>query len=94
MAGLPESDVRNGVAATECDILAPELLSIVSMSYKTYLEDVLVAYTAMAKRHNATRVVAFQPVACQLGTGKGSERARAVIDHFKHDRFHRLQFGG
>ena len=54
-----------------------------AMSRKTYLEEVLDAYAAMAKRHHATLVVVFQPVACTLGTGKGSAETREIVERFK-----------
>lgn len=80
---MPETDVRNGVLAGECDVPTPEFFSFRTLSQKTYLEEVLESFAALAKRHHATLVVVFQPVACELGSGKGSEKTRAVIDRFK-----------
>ena len=80
---MPETDARNGVSSAECNIPTPEFFSFRTLSHETYLDDVLESFAAMAERHHATLVVVFQPVACVLGTGKGSEQARAVIDRFK-----------
>ncbi|MBR0855682.1 hypothetical protein [Bradyrhizobium liaoningense] len=82
---MPESDARRPVATSECDIPTPDFFSVRDMGRKTYLQDVLDSYTALARRHRATLVIVFQPVACTLGTGRGSEKARAVINQFKHD---------
>jgi hypothetical protein len=80
---MPESDQRGGVYASECDIPTPEFFNLHTMSYKTYLEEVLDSFAALARRHDATLVVVFQPVACVLGTGAPSARARTIVEHFK-----------
>jgi hypothetical protein len=82
---MPESDVRGGVYAAECEVPTPTFFSFRRMSKKTYLEEILEAYEALAKRHGATLVVVFQPVGCVMGTGSASAEARAVIDRFKRD---------
>ena len=80
---MPESDPRNGVTSEECDIPTPEFFSFRTLSSKTYLDEVLESFTALAARHNARLVVVFQPVACTFGSGKGSAKARAVVERFK-----------
>jgi hypothetical protein len=80
---MPESDPRNPVSAAECDIPTPEFFSFRRMAYKSYLEEVLESFDNLAKQYNTKLVVVFQPVACVFGTGKGSEKARAVIEDFK-----------
>jgi hypothetical protein len=80
---MPETDVRQVLAATECEVPAPTFFDVGSMSTKTYLEDVLESYARLAQQHHAILVVVFQPVACTFGTGRGSEIARRVIDQFQ-----------
>jgi hypothetical protein len=80
---MRETDRRDGVSSAECDVPTPTFFNLRSLSRKTYLEEVLDAYAAMAKRHHATLVVVFQPVACALGTGKGSAEAREIVERFK-----------
>jgi len=82
---MQESDARLGVAATECDVPTPEFFSFRSMSYKTYLQEILEDYAALVRRHHAKLIVVFQPVACTLGSGAGSAKARATIEQFKRD---------
>jgi hypothetical protein len=82
---MRESDARNGVSSAECDVIAPEFFSFRSMAHKTYLQEILDAYASLAKQYNVKLVVVFQPVACTLGTGKGSAKAREVVDRFKRD---------
>jgi len=80
---IPENDVRNPISARECDIGTPDFFDFHKMSKKTYLEEILESYTSLARSHNATLVVVFQPVACTLGTGAKNAKARAIIDQFK-----------
>ncbi len=80
---MPESDRRDGVYAVECDISTPRFFDFKTMSYKTYLEEVLDSFADLAKRYKATLVVAFQPVACLQGTGVKNAEARAVVEQFK-----------
>lgn len=79
----PESDVRGGVYAVECDVPAPESFDIHTMRYKTYIEQVFESFTALAKRHNAKLVIVFQPVGCIFGTGTKHAKAREAIERFK-----------
>jgi hypothetical protein len=81
---MRENDVRGGVYAAECDVPTPTFFSFRTMARKTYLEEILESYEALANRHGATLVVVFQPVGCVMGTGKGSEQARAAIARFKN----------
>ena len=78
---MPESDQRHGVYAVECDIAMPRFFNFKTMSYKTYLQEVLDSFSDLAKRYKATLVVAFQPVACLAGA-KNAE-ARAIVEQFK-----------
>jgi hypothetical protein len=80
---MPETDVRVSVPDTECTVPAPSFFDWTSLRRKTYLEEVLDSFAALAADKNATLVVVFQPVACAFGRGVGSEEARAVIDAFK-----------
>lgn len=80
---MPESDVRGGVYAAECDVPAPELFDIRSMRYKTYIEEVFESFAALAKRYSAKLVVVFQPVGCVFGTGARHAKARDAIERFK-----------
>lgn len=83
---MPENDPRgSGVYASECDIPVPKFFNIRTLSYKSYLEDVLDSYADLAKRHNATLVIVFQPVACVLATGGPSAEARIIVDRFKRE---------
>jgi hypothetical protein len=82
---MQESDPRLGVASTECDVPTPEFFSFRTMSYRTYLQEILQDYADLARRHHARLVVVFQPVACTLGSGAGSAKARAIIEQFKRD---------
>ncbi|WP_253706497.1 hypothetical protein [Bradyrhizobium sp. WD16] len=79
---MPETDVRQVLPATECEVSTPTFFDVRTMASKTYLEDVLESYARLAKRHDATLVVVFQPVACTLGTGRGSDTARKVVARF------------
>jgi hypothetical protein len=80
---MPESDQRGGVYASECELPVPKFLDLRTLSYKSYLEDVLESFAALARRHSAVLVVAFQPAACVFGTGVPSAEARAIVDEFK-----------
>ena len=80
---MPETDIRNGVPDWDCYIATPEFFSFRTLSTKTYLEEVLENFAALAKRHNATLVVAFQPVACKLGPGVNSAKSISVVERFK-----------
>jgi hypothetical protein len=82
---MPESDVRTPVPPAECDVPAPEFFDFRTFSMKSYLEEVLDEHAALARSHNATLVVVFQPVACILGTGAGSAEARAIVEDFKRN---------
>ncbi|WP_457492196.1 hypothetical protein [Tardiphaga sp. P5_C7] len=80
---MKETDPRVAVSPAECDVPTPTFFSFRGMRNKTYLEEVFDSYADLAARHRAKLVVVFQPVACSLGTGKGSQEARAVIEDFK-----------
>jgi len=80
---MPESDRRESVPSTECQVIAQEFFAFGSLSWKTYLEEILERYAELARNLNVTLVVVFQPVACTLGTGKGSAKAREGIARFK-----------
>jgi hypothetical protein len=82
---MRETDPRVGVSSAECDIPTPDFFSFRKMADKSYLEEVLDTYAALAARYKVKLVVVFQPVACTLGTGNGSAKARQVIEQFKHD---------
>ena len=82
---MRKSDARNGVSTAECNIPVPKFFDFRTLSYRSYLEDVVDSYAALAKRHNATLVIVFQPVACALGTGARNAEARAMVEHFKRD---------
>jgi len=79
----PETDQAGGVYASECDTPVPDFFDYRTMSRKTYLEDVFDAFAELARRHNSTLVIVFQPVACVLGTGKLNEKTRNIIEQFK-----------
>ena len=78
---MPESDQRGGVYAVECDIAMPRFFDFKTMSYKTYLQEVLDGFADLASRYKATLVIAFQPVACFPGP-KNAE-ARTIVEQFK-----------
>ncbi|MEI9923262.1 MAG: hypothetical protein WDN50_06810 [Bradyrhizobium sp.] len=80
---MPESDVRAGVYASECDIAESETFDTHTLGWKTYTEEVLDAFAELAQKYRKTLVVVFQPVACVYGTGHGSEKTRQAIDHFR-----------
>jgi hypothetical protein len=80
---MPETDVRGGVYASECDIAESETFDAHSLGWKTYTEEVLDAFADLAKKYQKTLVVVFQPVACVYGTGHGSEKTRQAIEHFR-----------
>jgi hypothetical protein len=82
---MPESDIRGGVYASECEIPTPDFLDFRTRLRKTYLEEVFDSFAALAKRHDAILVIVFQPVACVFGTGEPSAIARAVVAKFKRD---------
>jgi hypothetical protein len=82
---MRESDVRQTIPSTECQVPLPTFFDLHTLARKTYLEEILETYAAMARRHNATLVVVFQPVACTFGSGQGSAEARALIDRFMRD---------
>ena len=80
---MKETDHRVPVPETECQVSASDFIDLRSMRMKTYLEEVLEAHNQLAKSHGSKLVVVFQPVACVLGTGKGSAKARAALERFK-----------
>ena len=80
---MPENDRRREVSSAECKPQTPEFFSFKSMRFKTYLEEFLQSFTALARKNNVKLIVVFQPVACIFGTGQGSAIARKVIDEFK-----------
>jgi hypothetical protein len=82
---MPENDARNGVPPTECEINETEFFDLHRLDNKTYTEEVLDAYADLARRYQKTLVVVFQPVACVYGTGHGSAKTRAAIEHFKSE---------
>ena len=80
---MPVTEVRGGVYATECKLATPEFFNFRTLSQKTYFEEVLEKFAALAKRHDATLVVVFQPAACVWGTGNDHAKAREVLERFK-----------
>jgi hypothetical protein len=74
---MPESDIRGGVYAAECDVPAPKRYGT------TYIEYIFEKYAALAAQHGSRLVIVFQPVACVIGTGKGSAEARKAIERFR-----------
>lgn len=80
---MPEPDDRVYVASTECKVEQPEFLDLPRFTRKTYLEEILETYAAQANRYRAVLVIVFQPVACTLGTGRGSAKVREGIERFK-----------
>jgi hypothetical protein len=82
---MRESDPRVIIPSTECEAPAPTFFDLRTFSQKTYLQEILESYAAMARRHKTTLVVVFQPVACTLGSGRLNAVARATIDQFKRD---------
>jgi hypothetical protein len=82
---MPETDNRVHVPPTECREGDADFFDPFTLSKKTYLQEILETYASMAKRYGVTLVVVFQPVACILGSGQGSAKAREVIDRFKRD---------
>jgi hypothetical protein len=80
---MRETDHRVAVPPDECGVPIPSFFDVSTLSRKTYLQEILETYAAMARRHHTTLVVVFQPVACTLGTGRGSAEARAIIEDFK-----------
>ncbi len=79
----PETDVRGGVYASECDVPTPTFFNLRTLSRKTYLEEVFESFAALAARHGTTLVVVFQPVACVAGAK--SAEASAIIDNFRKE---------
>ncbi|MGM4885321.1 hypothetical protein AB8A20_08085 [Tardiphaga sp. 604_B6_N1_1] len=79
----PETDVRGGVYASECDVPTPSFFNLRTLSEKTYIQEVFESFASLAKRHKATLVIVFQPVACIAGAK--SAEASAIIDRFKQD---------
>ncbi len=80
---MPENDVRDGVYASECNIVESEAFDVHSLGWKTYTEEVLDAFAELAQKYRKTLVVVFQPVACVNGTGRGSAKTREAIEHFR-----------
>ena len=80
---MPESDVRGGVYAAECNVPTPEFFDFRTLSQKTYFEEVLEKFAALAKRHDTTLVVVFQPVGCVWGSGNDHAKAREALERFK-----------
>ena len=80
---IPERDHRRVVPARECRVPLPKFFDIWRLTRKSYLEEILAAHAALAKRYDAVLVVVFQPVACTLGSGRGSSEAREVLRDFK-----------
>jgi hypothetical protein len=74
---MPESDIRSGVYASECDVQTLKRYGI------TYIEHIFEKYAALAAKYRSKLVIVFQPVACVMGTGKGSLAAREAIERFK-----------
>jgi hypothetical protein len=74
---MPESDIRGGVYASECDVPTPKRYGT------TYIEHIFEKYAELAAEHHSKLVIVFQPVACVFGTGKGSAAAREAIERFK-----------
>jgi hypothetical protein len=82
---MPETDNRVHVPPTECDMPTPDFFTPLTLARKTYLQEILEKNAALAKRHNSTLVVVFQPVACTVGTGKTNARAREAVEQFKRN---------
>ncbi len=80
---MPESDARNGVYATECEIPESEFFDVRHLAWKTYTEEVLDAYADLARKYDKVLVIVFQPVACVLGTGQGSAKTRQALHRFR-----------
>lgn len=80
---MPENDPRVQVPASECQMQAHQFFDISSLSWKTYIEEVLDEFASLARRMGVTLIVAFQPVACTFGTGKGSLEAHKALEQFK-----------
>lgn len=81
---MKETDARVHVPPTECAINVPRFFDLRSMRRKSYLEEVLDAHADLARRHNVKLVVAFQPVACTVGTGVLNAEARKIVEEFGH----------
>jgi hypothetical protein len=80
----PETDpVRGAIPTGECEIDVPSSFDIWKFSSSTYIEKVFAAYAAMARSYHATLIIAFQPIACSRGTGKGIAEAEAAIERFR-----------
>ncbi len=82
---MPENDLRNGVAATECEISETQFFDIGNLREKTFTEEVIDAYADLAKKYRKTLVVVFQPVACNYGSGRGTAKTREGIERFKSE---------
>lgn len=80
---MPENDIRVHVPATECAINEAETFDWRTLSRKPITEQVLEAFAGLAREFNKTLVIVFQPVACTLGTGRGSAKTREAINRFK-----------
>ena len=80
---MPESDLRLPIYQGECGVDDFKFFDIRHMAWKSYTEEVLDAFTDLARRYNKVLVVVFQPVPCNLGSGKGSAEARATLERFK-----------
>lgn len=79
---MKETDVRVHVPPTECVIDVPKYFDVRALRHKSYLEEVLDAHAKLARQHSAKLVVAFQPVACTVGTGVHNAEARQVVEEF------------
>jgi hypothetical protein len=79
----PETDVRGGVYAAECDMPTLDYFDFRTMSRRTYIDSVFSSFAALAKRYHAKLVIVFQPVGCVLGTGTANAKAREAVERFK-----------
>jgi hypothetical protein len=82
---MPENDARVAVPPTECEVRDMDFFDLRTFSRRTYLQEILESYASLAEQHGVTLVVVFQPVACKFGTGRGSAKAREVVERFKRD---------
>lgn len=79
---MPEADRRVQVPATECRLPTHDVFDPPSLRMRPLINVVFDAYAAMVRSYGARLIVVFQPVACTVGTGRGSAEARAQFDRF------------
>jgi hypothetical protein len=79
----PETDKNAPVTTGDCIVAAPEFFSLRSISHKSSVEEVFGAFAAMARRHHAILVIAFQPVSCVRGSREENNKAQKFVDEFK-----------